>query len=150
MDHHPLEFQHGMPAVDNLQVPAFIDGRPAIVVVSGNHTERVQYIEERDNPGCILDPQSLSINSFPDIYEQVFFYFDDLFFGAEHFIFVFFQFRSDKAFRVNKCLFSYVILRYGIQVGFGDLYKISKYTVEILSSGRISRWPFFPWLPVRR
>ena len=120
-----------MTSALNIQQVGIIDARADIRIFCGAVGKRAQHIDFGKSCGGHLDLRREGAGIIPQFGEQLGFQCQRLVLRSENLAFHFLEFRRDEPFRVDQCLFPYIIGRHGIQMTFGDFDKVSENAVVI-------------------
>ena len=119
-------FYHRMSAAFDVDHITIIHDRFHIIHALGNFPQGLQTVNDRHDVCTILDTFYFCCNSISDLAEHIVFHGRDLIISPKDNFFQFFQFRSNKTFRIGKGLFADICFGYHFQIGSGNFDIITK------------------------
>jgi len=119
-----------MPPVLDLDAPALVDLRPAVIKKPRCLGERSQRVERAERGGCLLNPAHRVRRHCPQAVEDFEFERPRALIGAEDFALDLLEFRRHETLAVDRRLLPGVVAGHAGEVGFGDLDEIPEDGIE--------------------
>ena len=125
-----LLFEHGMPAVADLQATRIADQRFDEIIEPRGFGKRTKDIQLGERGRCLLDLFQLTEHSFAHALEEFILQLHAAFLGAENLALHVLQLGGDETFTVGNRLLADVMRRHLVQIGPGDLDVITEHRIE--------------------